>query len=112
MVNSKPHILIVDDEKGLRVGTQRLLESDGYTVDSAENGITGIKLGTGTEFDLAIIDLKMPDVDGLEVLQQIKKKLLALKLIWIIEIIFKKLGHILETDELTVIIKFLLKARI
>lgn len=73
MQNSKPHILIVDDEKGLRVGTQRLLESEGYIVQSAENGLTGIKYGTEREFDLAIIDLKMPDVDGLEVLQKIKK---------------------------------------
>jgi len=73
MQNSKTHILIVDDEKGLRVGTQRLLESEGYVVDSAENGLTGIQLGTNTEYDLAIIDLKMPDVDGLEVLQAIRK---------------------------------------
>lgn len=72
MTNSKTHILLVDDEKGLRVGTQRLLESEGYVVDSAENGLTGIKLGTNSEYDLAIIDLKMPDVDGLEVLRTIK----------------------------------------
>ncbi len=66
-------ILIVDDEKGLRIGTQRLLESEGFYVESAENGTDGISLGTQKEFDLAIIDLKMPDIDGLEVLQTIKK---------------------------------------
>ncbi|HEX7357205.1 MAG TPA: response regulator [Ignavibacteriaceae bacterium] len=70
----KPKVLIVDDEKGLRIGAQRLLTGEGYDVTTAENGIEGIKLGTESEFDLAIIDLKMPDVDGLEVLQQIKKK--------------------------------------
>lgn len=70
----KPKVLIVDDEKGLRIGAQRLLTGEGYDVTTAENGIEGIKLGTKSEFDLAIIDLKMPDVDGLEVLQQIKKK--------------------------------------
>ena len=70
----RPKVLIVDDEKGLRVGAQRLLTGEGYDVTTAENGIEGIKLGTESEFDLAIIDLKMPDVDGLEVLQQIKKK--------------------------------------
>ncbi len=70
----KPKVLIVDDEKGLRIGAQRLLAGEGYEVTVAENGTEGIKLGTETEFDLAIIDLKMPDVDGLEVLQQIKKK--------------------------------------
>jgi len=70
----KPKILIVDDEKGLRIGAQRLLTGEGYEVTVAENGTEGIKLGTETEFDLAIIDLKMPDVDGLEVLQRIIEK--------------------------------------
>ena len=70
----KPKVLIVDDEKGLRIGAQRLLTGEGYEVTVAENGTEGIKLGTETEFDLAIIDLKMPDVDGLEVLQRIIEK--------------------------------------
>jgi two-component system, OmpR family, phosphate regulon sensor histidine kinase PhoR len=70
----KPKVLIVDDEKGLRIGAQRLLTGEGYDVTTAENGTDGIKFGTETEFDLAVIDLKMPDVDGLEVLQQIKEK--------------------------------------
>jgi PAS domain S-box-containing protein len=73
-VEEKPKILIVDDEKGLRIGTHRLLESEGYYVESAENGTEGINLGTKKDFDLAIIDLKMPDIDGLEVLQTIKQE--------------------------------------
>lgn len=72
--NGKIKVLIVDDEKGLRIGTKRLLEMDGYEVDTAENGTEGITLGTTKEFDIAIIDLKMPDIGGLEVLKQIKKK--------------------------------------
>ncbi|HPN39010.1 MAG TPA: ATP-binding protein [Melioribacteraceae bacterium] len=67
-------ILIVDDEKGLRLGTKRLLESEGFLVDTAENGTEGIAKGTSQEFDLAVIDLKMPDIEGLEVLQTIKAK--------------------------------------
>lgn len=67
-------ILIVDDEKGLRLGTKRLLESEGFIVETAENGTEGISKGTAEEFDLAVIDLKMPDIDGLEVLQSIKSK--------------------------------------
>jgi two-component system phosphate regulon sensor histidine kinase PhoR len=67
-------ILIVDDEKGLRLGTKRLLESEGFFVDTAENGTEGIVKGTSEEFDLAVIDLKMPDIEGLEVLQTIKAK--------------------------------------
>ncbi len=65
-------ILIVDDEKGLRLGTKRLLESEGFEVDTAENGKEGIEKGIASEFDIAVIDLKMPDIEGLEVLQKIK----------------------------------------
>ena len=71
MNNNKPKVLIVDDEKGLRIGAQRLLTNEGYEVTTAENGIEGIKFGTESEFDLAVIDLKMPDIEGLEVLQRI-----------------------------------------
>ncbi len=68
----KPKVLVVDDEKGLRVGTKRLLELEGYEVDAAQNGTEGIAFGTSLDYDLAIIDLKMPDIDGLQVLKQIR----------------------------------------
>ncbi len=71
--NHIPKILIVDDEKGLRLGTKRLLESEGYLVETAGNGLEGIRLGTGSEYDIAIIDLKMPDVDGIKVMDEILK---------------------------------------
>lgn len=74
MQNTKPKILVVDDEKGLRIGVQRLLEMEGYSVDVAENGTEGIEKGTSKEYDLAIIDLKMPDIEGIEVLKNIKEK--------------------------------------
>lgn len=74
MSTYKPKVLIVDDEKGLRIGAQRLLTGEGYEVTTAENGTEGIKFGTEKEFDLAVIDLKMPDFDGLEVLQKIREK--------------------------------------
>ncbi|MBI9073332.1 MAG: response regulator [Melioribacteraceae bacterium] len=72
-MTDKPRVLIVDDEKGLRLGTKRLLENEDYIVETAENGTEGIIKGTEKEFDLAIIDLKMPDIEGLEVLKEIKK---------------------------------------
>ena len=67
----QPKVLLVDDEKGLRLGTKRLLESEGYAVSAAENGTEGIKLGTSNDFDLAVIDMRMPDVDGIKVLDEI-----------------------------------------
>lgn len=72
MENSiRSRVLLVDDEKGIRNGTKRLLEAEGYDVTAAENGASGISLGTSTEFDLALIDLRMPDYDGIQVLGQI-----------------------------------------
>ncbi len=73
MQDDKTNILVVDDEKGLRIGTQRLLEDEGYSVDAAENGTHAVELGTAKEYDIAVIDLKMPDLDGLDVLQRIKE---------------------------------------
>lgn len=71
--NIKPKVLIVDDEKGLRLGTKRLLEGEGFNVTTAENGTEGISYGTTNDFDIAIIDLKMPDVDGITVLKELRK---------------------------------------
>lgn len=73
MEEQRPKVIIIDDEKGLRIGTQRLLQSENFDVDTAENGMTGIKMATEFEYDLAIIDLKMPDIDGISVLKEIKK---------------------------------------
>ncbi|MCE1164417.1 MAG: ATP-binding protein [Bacteroidetes bacterium] len=73
MEEQRPKVIIIDDEKGLRIGTQRLLQSENFDVDTAENGMTGIEMATGFEYDLAIIDLKMPDIDGISVLKEIKK---------------------------------------
>lgn len=73
MNDSKGNILIVDDEKGLRLGTKRLLEEEGFVVTAAENGTEGLQYGTTMDFDVAVIDLKMPDIDGMEVLKEIKR---------------------------------------
>jgi len=67
------NVLIVDDERALCQGTKRLLEDEGYCVSTAENGSEGISLGTCVEYDIALIDLKMPDINGLKVLTEILK---------------------------------------
>ncbi len=69
----KPKILIIDDEDIVRVGCQRTLEPDGYIVRTASNGIDGLKLLENEAFDLVLTDLKMPDMDGVEVLRRIKE---------------------------------------
>jgi PAS domain S-box-containing protein len=70
----KPKVLVIDDEDSLRSGVKRLLEAEGFEVSAVSNGIEGIALGTDEDFDLAIIDLKMPDVSGIDVLKEIRAK--------------------------------------
>jgi signal transduction histidine kinase len=72
LLDKKAAILIIDDETKLCQSIQRLLETEGYNVDFVETGQEGIKQGTLTEFDVVLIDLKLPDIDGLQVLKEIK----------------------------------------
>jgi PAS domain S-box-containing protein len=71
--NIKPKVIIIDDEDALRLGVKKLLEMEGYDVSTAANGTEGIALGIKEDFDLAIIDLKMPDIDGITVLKSIRE---------------------------------------
>ncbi len=69
----KPTLLVVDDELGLREGIRRIFALEGYSVTVAENGSEGIQKGSAQEFDVVLLDLKMPDIDGLTVLRQLKE---------------------------------------
>ena len=66
-------ILVIDDERGIREGCRRILEPENYQILLAENGTQGIEVVKSDHVDMALIDLKMPDIDGLEVLKQIRK---------------------------------------
>ena len=59
MKTEPAEILVVDDELGMREGIRRLFEAQGHHVDTAENGESGIALGTAREYDLYFLDLKM-----------------------------------------------------
>src|SRR5215470_2820621 len=67
-------ILIVEDEKRIQDFLSRGLESAGYAVDVAPDGHTGIELVHSTEYDLITLDLMLPDMDGLAVLQKIRNR--------------------------------------
>ena len=67
-------ILIVEDEKRIQDFISRGLESGGYAVDVAGDGNTAIELVHSTEYDLIILDLMLPDTDGLSVLQKIRNR--------------------------------------
>lgn len=68
------NILIVDDEKEIADLIEVYLKNDGYTVYKCYNGIDAIKCVESTKLDLAILDLMLPDVDGLHICQRIREK--------------------------------------
>ncbi len=67
------NILVVDDEKGIREGCRRILTSEGYVVDTAENGKIGLEMVQSKPYDLLLVDLMMPVMGGFELMEQVKK---------------------------------------
>jgi len=66
-------ILVVDDEEIIRLSCQRVLTEEGYEVQTRPSGPEALRLLAEELFDVAIVDLKMPGMDGIEVLQAIKR---------------------------------------
>lgn len=67
-------ILIVDDERSIRNSLGELLEMEGHSVEKVENGADALKMLGGGEFELVISDIKMPQMDGVELLEAISEK--------------------------------------
>lgn len=67
-----PRILVIDDEERMCWALDRALSQEGYIVVTATRGLKGIELAQDTEPSMAIVDLKMPDIDGIEVLKELK----------------------------------------
>ena len=65
-------ILVIDDEPGIRDLLDTLLRRKGYDVVLAENGWKGLELFRRERPDVIVLDLKMPEMDGLTVLQQVR----------------------------------------
>ncbi|MEM6629892.1 MAG: sigma-54 dependent transcriptional regulator [Bacteroidota bacterium] len=63
-------ILIIDDEEVIRDTLQEILEYENYESDTASNGEEGLKKLTSDEYDVVLCDIKMPKVDGMEVLEK------------------------------------------
>jgi DNA-binding NtrC family response regulator len=77
----KHHILVVDDEDALRTVLSSELVNSGYEVAAAADGDEAISAVQNKKFDLVLLDIKMPKVDGFEVLKFIKKNNPAVKVI-------------------------------
>ncbi|HLX11361.1 MAG TPA: response regulator [Bacteroidota bacterium] len=97
MLNQRS-ILVVDDEEALRTVLSSELASEGYVVDTASDGDEAITTLTGKTFDLVLLDIKMPRVDGFEVLKFIKKNSPVVKVIMLTA--FADLKNAIESKKL------------
>jgi DNA-binding NtrC family response regulator len=71
---SKGSILVIDDEMEIREGLELLLSSEGYQVASAETGGAGLAALEEKPFDLLLLDVSLPDKNGIEVLKEIRRR--------------------------------------
>ena len=69
--DSMANILIIDDEKAIRYALREILEHEGHKVEEAEDGAAGLDKAKKGKFDLVLCDIKMPKMDGIEVLEKL-----------------------------------------
>ncbi len=67
-------LLVVDDEPRIRDFVARALASAGYAIDFSDNGNDGLRQAVAGDYDLVILDLVMPDLDGREILTQLRRE--------------------------------------
>jgi DNA-binding NtrC family response regulator len=75
MKTENRHVLIIDDERPVLMTLEALLKRHGYQVDTAPTAIQGLKLLKSKPPTLVLLDLRLPDADGLEMLDRIKTEL-------------------------------------
>jgi len=73
MSEDTPHILLIDDELIALSNLTHVLEKEGYTVTACKDGESGLAAMQSTEFDLVLTDLRMPGIDGTDVLRHIRE---------------------------------------
>jgi DNA-binding NtrC family response regulator len=83
MSEDQPHILIIDDEPIALSNMSHVLEREGYKVTACENGESGLAAMQSTEFDIVLTDLRMPGIDGMDVLRHIRESIPDLPVIMI-----------------------------
>ena len=75
MAGSKKKILVVDDDKSILRTFTRILQKNGYEIDVAETGKEAMEKTENIRFDLALVDIRLPDMDGTDLLAKLKKQL-------------------------------------
>ena len=76
-------VLVIDDEPIVLRSVGRVLEEQGYQVDCAQSGQSGLEQATSRDYDVVLTDLKMPDIDGICVLERIRREMPTLPVIMI-----------------------------
>ena len=69
---SKYRILIIDDDENIRKVLQTILEDEGYMIDTADTAKKGIEQSEKTFYNLALIDVRLPDMEGIELLSKLR----------------------------------------
>jgi two-component system response regulator HydG len=82
-LKTKARILVVDDEPNARAGLEKLLRQDGYEVDVADDGAAALVIAGDRPPDLVVTDLKMPRMDGLELLKRLRAQDIDLPVIMV-----------------------------
>lgn len=71
-MDKNARIIIVDDDENIRKTMQTILEDEGYVVDLAVTGNEAIKMTQETAYNIALLDIRLPDMEGVELLKLIK----------------------------------------
>jgi DNA-binding response OmpR family regulator len=75
MSTPKKTILVVDDDKSILRTFTRILQKSGYEIETAETGKEAIEKTENRHYDLALVDIRLPDMDGTDLLSKLKKPL-------------------------------------
>ena len=73
IVSETDRILVIDDDESMRKLLIMTLESRGYSVDTAKDGKEAVRKSTSNFYNLALVDLRLPDMDGIELLTAMKE---------------------------------------
>lgn len=76
MAEHKKTILVVDDDKSILRTFTRILQKSGYDIETAETGKEAMEKAENRHYDLVLVDIRLPDVDGTDLLAKLKKQLL------------------------------------
>ncbi len=71
-MNNETRILIVDDDDTIRSTMKAILEDEGYEVDMAASGKEGVQKSKDTSYNIALLDIRLPDMEGVELLKLMK----------------------------------------